>query len=617
MDSVLPCFVLIALAVLLVPFALMIAHARKIKGLQTTLQKLSGRIESLEAQLRGTRANASSHRHAKGTGRGIPRDGIVAAADSANAAPAVPVSPSVAAILNAPAAAPPPLPAPPPVPRPVRPAIDWEAFMGVKLFAWVGGFVLFLAVVFLVKYSFDNNLITPAMRIIIGVVIGCGLIAAGWFTARRNYGVPGQSLCATGVLVLYADTFGAHTFYHLISLPVAFALMSLITVASFFLAVSMNAQVVVVLGLVGGFLTPLLLTTGDHPWPTFGYIALLNAGIAAVALRKRWDYLFLLAALGTVAIESLWVPIHDAQQMRLGFPICLGLQAQFLLFAWLRQRIQPNEKWSTPASALVGFASIGYVFILLSIPSLAMRPGFFFSFAFLADIGLLFLATMRPNPARIAGPAGAVVFALLAAWTAKYLEHDLLWWALGAYVVFALIHSGFTVWPKRPDAGKPASTMWHGFIPLLALVASVHLRLERRNILRGLGVCVADRSRRGRAGVVIGVGPRAGGRARRHAGHGRSVGGDRAAGAREHQWNSDGRRRVRDFLFDRRDFAGAESCFRIGRQAPERSRTGRGHAVRPPAHGRVEIAHARADRGLRGGADSGRGLARARHSRAQ
>ena len=191
---------------------------------------------------------------------------------------------------------------------------------------------------------------------------------------------------------------------------------------------------------------------------------------AAIALRKRWDYLFLLAALGTVAIESLWVPIHDAQQMRFGFPICLGLQGEFLLFAWLRQRIEPNEKWSTPAAALVAFASIGYVFILLSVPSLAMRPGFFLGFAFLADIGLLFLATMRPNPARIAGPAATAVFALLAVWTAKYLEHDLLWWGLGAYIIFALIHSGFTVWPKRPETVKPASTIWQGFIPLLALV---------------------------------------------------------------------------------------------------------------------------------------------------
>ena len=72
----------------------------------------------------------------------------------------------------------------------------------------------------------------------------------------------------------------------------------------------MNAQVVVVLGLIGGFLTPPLLTTGNNPWPLFSYIALLNAGIAAVALRKRWDYLFLLAALGTVAIAGLWVPIR-------------------------------------------------------------------------------------------------------------------------------------------------------------------------------------------------------------------------------------------------------------------------------------------------------------------
>ena len=97
-------------------------------------------------------------------------------------------------------------------------------------------------------------------------------------------------------------------------------------------------------------------------------------------------------------------------------------------------------------------------------------PVFFLSFVFLADIGLLCLATMRPNPARIAGPAAAAVFSLLAVWTGKYLQHDLLWWALGAYTIFALIHSGFTVWPKRPETAKPASTVWQGFIPLLALV---------------------------------------------------------------------------------------------------------------------------------------------------
>ena len=103
----------------------------------------------------------------------------------------------------------------------------------MKLFAWLGGFVLLLGVVLLVKYSFENNLITPAMRVVIGAVIGLGLLSAGWLTGRRNYRVPGQSLCATGVLVLYADIFGAHEFYGLISLMLAFVLMSAVTVAAF------------------------------------------------------------------------------------------------------------------------------------------------------------------------------------------------------------------------------------------------------------------------------------------------------------------------------------------------------------------------------------------------
>ena len=106
--------------------------------------------------------------------------------------------------------------------------------MGVKLFAWIGGFVLFLGVVFLVKYSFENNLVTPRMRIVIGTLIGLGLIAAGWRATRKNYRVPGQSLCATGILVLYASIFAAHAFYNLISLTPAFALMSCVTVARVF-----------------------------------------------------------------------------------------------------------------------------------------------------------------------------------------------------------------------------------------------------------------------------------------------------------------------------------------------------------------------------------------------
>ena len=101
--------------------------------------------------------------------------------------------------------------------------------MGVKLFAWLGGLALFLGVVFLVKYSFENNLITPLGRIVIGAAVGVILLGVGWWLARGRYRVTAQSLCATGVVILYADIFAAHSFYALISLTSAFLAMSAVT----------------------------------------------------------------------------------------------------------------------------------------------------------------------------------------------------------------------------------------------------------------------------------------------------------------------------------------------------------------------------------------------------
>ena len=51
--------------------------------------------------------------------------------------------------------------------------------MGVKLFAWVGGLALFLGMAFFVKYSFDNNLVPPELRVAIGFITGSG--PAGWW----------------------------------------------------------------------------------------------------------------------------------------------------------------------------------------------------------------------------------------------------------------------------------------------------------------------------------------------------------------------------------------------------------------------------------------------------
>ena len=469
--------VLGAIGLVFLPLVIAIVHGKKIRALQSTIDRLAQRITTVELQ---TRASAPQPTTA-GSAEAVTPDAHAVPPPLARLPVPVAPTPAPPAAVSEPRvpSIPPPLPwestartasasAPPP-PTPAAPAIDWESFLGVKLFAWLGGFILFLGVVFLVKYSFDNELITPLGQVLIAAVVGVVLVGAGWFTARRNYRVPGQSLCATGVLVLYATAFGAHSYYSLFSLTTAFLLMSVVTIGAFLFAVRLDAQVIVVLGLAGGFLTPLLLTNGENALRLFGYVALLNTGIAAVALRKRWDYVLILAAIGTIATQWLWMPLQ-APRAAAGFWVFLVLQAQFLAVAWLRQRFEPAEPWSTRAAVATACSSLAFGFWLLTFTALARRPGFFFGFTFLADVGLLALAFIRPNPARIASAAGAIVFTLLASWTAGYLENRFLLWALGAYLLFAVVHAGFSVWPPRSEPAASAPRTWQRYVPLLALL---------------------------------------------------------------------------------------------------------------------------------------------------
>jgi uncharacterized membrane protein len=199
------------------------------------------------------------------------------------------------------AAVPPPIvqakPAPEPA-RPTLPAINWEQFMGVKLFAWVGGFALFLGVVFFVKYSFEHNLIPPEVRVAIGFVTGLGLLVGGVLLHRRQQFVVGaQALCATGVVILYAVTYACRSIYKFEffgTIP-TFLLMVLITTTAFFVAVRLNALVVAILGMLGGFLTPILISTARavrlhcraRRWPARRCEA--SSLVLSCRVGRRWD----------------------------------------------------------------------------------------------------------------------------------------------------------------------------------------------------------------------------------------------------------------------------------------------------------------------------------------
>jgi len=357
--------------------------------------------------------------------------------------------------------------------RAIVPAINWETFLGVKLFAWLGGLALFLGVVFFVKYSFEHNLISPQTRLAIGYLVGAGLVAGGLCLPRARHLVTVQTLCATGILVLYANSFAAHAYYHFLGAPATFALMILVTAAAFVLAVRLVAQVIAVLGLLGGFLTPWLHSTGvDHAGVLFGYLALLDAGLIAVLLRQRWNHLGLLAAVATLLMQFGWVfQFFQEDKINIAMAIFLGFAALFVGAVGIAHRLKQVDKWISSAGLLMPAAALLFALYLLAhpYPALAQRVWWLFGFVFLADSGFLILAWLRDElrPATLGG--GAVVFLLLATWTAQFLTPALLDAALVFYLLFAALHA---VYPLVQERLRPASMpLWPIHLyPSLALL---------------------------------------------------------------------------------------------------------------------------------------------------
>ncbi|MBN3793128.1 DUF2339 domain-containing protein, partial [Burkholderia sp. Ac-20353] len=132
------------------------------------------------------------------------------------------------------------------------------------------------------------------------------LLAVGWRVAARRPAY-GLVLQGGGVGVLYLTVFAATKLYHLLPVGAAFPLMVAICGLSAFLAIRQNAQPLAFMGSAGGFLAPVLLSTGTGSHVAlFSYYALLNAGIFAIAWFKAWRPLNLLGFVFTFSIGSAW-----------------------------------------------------------------------------------------------------------------------------------------------------------------------------------------------------------------------------------------------------------------------------------------------------------------------
>ena len=172
----------------------------------------------------------------------------------------------------------------------------------------VGVVVVLFGVAFFINYAIDRQLFAFPVwaRLSTVALFGVVMLAIG-LRLRRTREVFALSLQGGGLGILYLTTYAAFEFYALLPATVAFAAMVAVTLATGILALVQDSRVLVVLGVAGGFLAPLLAATetGSHV-VLFSYYAVLNAAIVGIAWFKAWRSLNLLGFAFTFVIGSLW-----------------------------------------------------------------------------------------------------------------------------------------------------------------------------------------------------------------------------------------------------------------------------------------------------------------------
>ncbi len=164
----------------------------------------------------------------------------------------------------------------------------------------LGVLILVMGIGFFLKYSIDREYIGPLGRVGLSILAGVGLLAFGIQLLGKKFHAFGLGMIGAGIATLYFAVFAAFSFYHLIDTVAAFALMTLITVCAAALAVRFHSMLVAILGILGGYGTPIMLATGVVNFPgLFSYELLLGCGVLGISYYKKWHLLNYLSFVGT------------------------------------------------------------------------------------------------------------------------------------------------------------------------------------------------------------------------------------------------------------------------------------------------------------------------------
>ena len=300
---------LISVAVLMVLAFPVIAIFALVRSIE-----LSRLVLGLDARLR-----ALEQMVAPGVAPGAP------AAPPRAAAPPAPPPPPRVSPEPPPTATPPPSPQQPPatsVPParalaatatpPPRPGpLSFEERFGTRWVVWVGGVALALGGIFLVRYTIQQGLIGPGVRIALGALLALALVAVGEWARRKERlsGVPGlpsahipSVLTAAGTTVAYATVYAAYALYGFLPPAIAFILLGVVALLTLAAAL-LHGPALAGLGVVGAFAAPMLIASAKPDyWSLYIYIAVVTGAAFALARARLWQWL----AVTAIAFSAAW-----------------------------------------------------------------------------------------------------------------------------------------------------------------------------------------------------------------------------------------------------------------------------------------------------------------------
>jgi uncharacterized membrane protein len=289
---------------------------------------------------------------------------------------------------------------------------DLESRIGSHWLNRIGIAAVLIGVSYFLKFAFDNNWIGPAGRVAIGLLAGIAIVVWSENFRRRGYLIFSYSLKAVGIGVLYLSLYAAFQVYSLIPGGVAFTMMFAVTAATAVMAWTQNAEVLAAFALVGGFATPLLLSTGQNrEVALFTYVVLLDAGALALVILKPWRRLLLLSYSGTLLLYIGWyASFYDVSQVRMtvGFATLF-----FAIFAVAPLLARPAQKgWlsdSVPPVVAVVNAAGYFLQIYVIFEEIGTRDTAWFALALAA----LYIFLSRQARGRAVNPEAARTVDLL------------------------------------------------------------------------------------------------------------------------------------------------------------------------------------------------------------